>query len=163
MVSLGGRLVTGGTATGEQLLSDLRNFVGHDAWSPEIRLSGEVSNAPLAGALLLDRESGYLVQGRLAFPGASTSDRDQFVSALQAAGVPINRAYPPLFELPAYGRTPEPGATFEQLVERCPNAVLIGQTGFSIHHRALLSGPDDLQRVAQMIDEAVQSVRKNRQ
>ncbi|MBX6381653.1 MAG: DegT/DnrJ/EryC1/StrS family aminotransferase [Microbispora sp.] len=104
--------------------------------------------------------SNYLIQARLSYPGADANARDRLVQSLQRCGVPVNRVYPPLFELEAYWRAPEPGVSPEELRQRCPNAVEIGATGFSLHHRVLLSPFDDQVRLVGLVEEALRSVRR---
>lgn len=102
-----------------------------------------------------DTESHYLIQARLA--SQSEAARDAIVERLVAQGVPVNRSYPPLFEVSAYGAS---GHDAVEAAERCPNATLIGRTGLSFHHQLLLAPPDDLERVGDMVEEAVMSAKE---
>lgn len=102
--------------------------------------------------------SNYLIQARLTAPGAGANHRDQLVRLLLNKGIPINRVYPPLFELDAYWKWPEPGRTIDDLRVRCPNALLIGQTAFAFHHRLLLSDTSVIESMAEAVGLAVAEV-----
>lgn len=102
-----------------------------------------------------DRASSYLIQARLTAPGAGARQRDRVVKTLVEKGLPVNRLYPPLFELDAYWKWPEPGRSIDDLRARCPNALRIGETGFCFHHRILLSDPDVIETMAEAVALAV--------
>lgn len=104
--------------------------------------------------------SNYLIQARIDLDGVGADSRDQFVAALQRHGVPVNRAYAPLFELEAYWKTPEPGVTLRDLQDRCPNAATIGATGISLHHRILLLPASDLLQLGDLIDTTLHALRE---
>jgi len=108
------------------------------------------------------RDTNYLIQVRLTAAGARVQHRDRLVKILLEKGLPINRVYPPLFELEAYWKWSEPSRTIDDLKARCPNAVLIGETGFCFHHRILLSDPGVIEKMADAIALAVSKVLETR-
>ncbi|NEN79555.1 3-amino-5-hydroxybenzoic acid synthase [Nocardioides zeae] len=99
-----------------------------------------------------DSESHYLVQVRLTSTGGT--GRDEIVERLASRGIPVSRTYPPLCEVPAYGAS---GYDPAEAAARCPNAMLVGRTGLSFHHRLLLAPPDVLDWVGDTVAEAVTS------
>jgi 3-amino-5-hydroxybenzoate synthase len=102
--------------------------------------------------------SNYLIQARLIAPGVGAHHRDRLVELLLNKGIPVNRVYPPLFELDAYWKWPEPGRTIDDLRARCPNARLIGETALSFHHRLLLSDTSVIENMAETVGLAVAEV-----
>jgi hypothetical protein len=73
-------------------------------------------------------------------------------------GIPVNRVYPPLFELDAYWKWPEPGRTIDDLRSRCPNALCIGQTAFAFHHRLLLGDTSVIESMADTVGLVVAEI-----
>lgn len=109
-----------------------------------------------------DCASSYLIQARLTAAGAGAQHRDRLVKKLMEKGLPVNRVYPPLFELQAYWKWPEPRRTIADLKARCPNALRIGETGFCFHHRILLSDPHVIEQMAGAVALAVSEVMETR-
>lgn len=79
-------------------------------------------------------------------------DRDWFVEALCAEGVPALRAYPPIYESDMFWHAQARWAhPLNHWRSQCPITEQLGRRGFWLHHRLLLGTPSDVEQIAQAV------------
>lgn len=85
-------------------------------------------------------------------------NRDHFVEALVAEGLPAYKNYKSIYKTNAFWKKPSPTGSIESWMEKCPNTEKISTEGVWIHHSALLGGVDDVMDVVAAIKKVLQLI-----
>ncbi|PCI41248.1 MAG: 3-amino-5-hydroxybenzoic acid synthase [Rhodospirillaceae bacterium] len=101
-------------------------------------------------------DPNYMFMFRLDPKVFSKIDRNAFVEALVAEGLPAYRAYQTLYRMPAFWVEPNPGLTEADWIAKCPASEAIANYGIWIHHRALLGTKEDVLDVANAIKKVAE-------
>jgi 3-amino-5-hydroxybenzoate synthase len=85
-------------------------------------------------------------------------DRDRFLAALLAEGIPAFRNYRPVYRTDAFWCGPRTEQTLGQLIAHCPAAERIGAEGIWLHHRCLLGSERDTEDVAEAVHKVAEGL-----
>lgn len=101
----------------------------------------------------VDYNSLYMAMIRV--PGIIAATRRTVVDELNRQGVPAFVAFPPVYRTDSYWKGPTGEQTPATLVANCPVSEQIGQDCIWFHHRTLLAAEPVLDRMAEVVAEAL--------